>query len=173
MTKDNMRLSFLKYKTKSMLRRNHALRASLPYKQALNVGIVFTINDKAKHMDVKDFIKKLQQDGKRVTVITYLPRDKFNYEFMFDFFTNKDISFWGNITSVVANRFADTEFDLLYYLDDEPNPMLMNLIARSKARCRIGQFWENREPFFELMIENKSGVKGLIDAMYRYTQVLQ
>lgn len=172
MTQEKMRLRFLKYKTKSFLRKNNSVRASLPYKQALNVGVIFTIDDKAKHAEVKDFIKRLQHDGKRVTVMTFLPRDKFNYEFMFEFFTTKDVSFWGNITSVVANRFADQEFDLLYYLDHEPNPLLMNLIARSKARCRIGQFWENREPFFEMMIENKGDVKSLIDAMYRYTRAL-
>lgn len=173
MTQDTMRLSFLKYKTKSLLRRNRSVRASLPYRQALNIGLIFTIDDKAKHAEVKDFIKKLQADGKRVTVITYLPKDKFNYEFMFDFFTSKEVSFWGKITSDIANRFADTEFDLLYYLDDEPNPLLLNLIAKSKARCRVGQFWLNREPFFEMMIENRAGIKGLIDAMYRYTHTLR
>ncbi|SRR5690606_31877640 len=173
MTQHTMRLSFLKYKTKSYLKRNRSIRASLPYKQALNIGIIFTVEDKAKHTEIKEFVKRLQMDGKRVTVMTYLPRDKFNYEFMFDFFTRKDVSFWGNITSPAANRFADTQFDLLYYLDPEPNPMIMNLIAKSKARCRIGQFWEKLEPYFELMIENKSGIKTLIDAMYRYTLVLR
>ena len=173
MTDTPMRLSFLKFKTKTYLKRNKAIRASLPYKHALNIGVVFSVEDKRKHDEIKDFIKRLEQDGKKVTVISFLPKNKDNYEFLFDFFTDNDLSFWGNITSSNASRFADTPFDLLYYLDISPNPLILNLMARSQAKCRIGKFWEKREPFFEMMIESKNGTRSLIDAMYRYTRVLK
>lgn len=173
MSEKEMRLSFLKYKTKSYLKRNSSIRVSLPYKQSMNVGVIFTVEDKAKHDDIKNFVKRLQQDGKKVTVISFLPNDKFNYEFLFDFFTHKDLSFWGNITSPTADKFANADFDLLYYLDNEPNALILNLIARSKAKCRVGKFWQDREPFFEMMIESRNGVRSLIDAMYQYTHVLR
>ena len=173
MTETPMRLSFLKYKTKSYLKRNNAIRVSLPYKQALNVGVIFSVEDRGKHDEIKDFIKRLEHDGKKVTVMSFLPHHKDNYEFLFDFFTEKDLSFWGNITSPGATRFADTPFDFLYYLDTDPNAFILNLIARSNARCRIGKFWANRESFFEMMIESANGTHGLIDAMYRYTSVLR
>ncbi len=168
-----MRLSFLKYKTLSYLRKNRAIRASLPYKHAQHIGIIFSVEDRSKHDQIKEFVKRLEQDGKRVSVISFLPKNKDNYEFMYDFFTDADLSFWGNITSANAMRFAETPFDLLYYIDTTPNPLIMNLMARSNAKCRVGKFWERREPFFELMIENKDGTRSLIDAMYRYTRVLR
>jgi hypothetical protein len=168
-----MKLSFLKYKTESFLKRNKSLRANIPYKQTRTVGIIFTVEDKAKHSDIKDLIKRLEQDGKKVTVISYLPKDKANYEFLFDFFTDKDLSFWGNITSSVASRFADEPFDILYYLDTDPNPLILNLIAKSKAHLRVGKYWQNSQPFFELMIESEQGTKSLIEQMLKYTRALK
>ena len=168
-----MKFSFLKLKTNSFLKRNQAIRASLPYKQALSAGVIFTVEDKMKHEEVKEFVRHLEHDGKTVKVISFLPKNKDNYEFMFDFFTENDLTFWGNINSSGALKFAETPFDFLYCLDTTPNPLIMNLIAQSKAKCRVGKFWYNTEPFFELMIESQNGHKSLIESMYRYTKALK
>ena len=168
-----MKLSFLKYKTNTYLKRNKALRISLPYKQAISIGIIFSVEDKAKHDEVKDFIRRLEQDGKQVQVICFLPKNKDNYEFMFDFFTDKDLSVWGTLNSANASRFADVHFDLLYYLDTIPNPLILNLLARSKAKCRVGKFWEKNQAFFEMMIESRDDTRSLIDVMLKYTRALR
>jgi hypothetical protein len=168
-----MKLSFLKLKTNSFLKKNKALRISLPYTQAHNIGILFSVEDKTKHDEVKDLIRHLEQDGKHVKVVCFLPKNKDNYEFMFDFFTDKDLSFWGNITSSTATNFADTAFDFLFYLDTTPNPLILNLIARSNARCRIGKYWDRGQPFFEMMIESNNGTRTLIETMYQYTKALR
>lgn len=166
-------VNFLNINTKSLLKRNKSLRGSLPYKEAMKVGIVFTVEDKQKHEQIKELIKKLEQDNKKVNVICFLPRDKQNYEFLFDFFTEKDVSFWGNLTSQNALKFSDISFDYLYYLDTEPNSLILNLLARSKAKCRMGSFWEEGSNFLEFMIENKNGTKGLIDGLHKYSSLLK
>lgn len=166
-------LNLLKFKTNSYLRRNKSLRASLPYKQALNIGIVFTVEDRFKHESVKSFIKKLEDEGKKVSVVTFLPRDKQSYEFKFDYFTERDVSFWGSITAPAAVAFSEKPFDYLFCLDTEPNPLILNLLARSKARCRVGKHFENAEPFFELMIGTSRRPEGLMDEMLNYTSLLR
>jgi hypothetical protein len=168
-----MKLSLLKMKTSSFLKKNKAIRVSLPYKQALSVGVIFSVEDKSKHDEIKDFVKRLEQDGKQVVVMSFLPQNKDNYEFMYDFFTEKDLTFWGTLTSNAALKFADMPFDLLYYIDTSPNPYILNLLARSKAKCRVGKFWESGTPYFEMMIENKNGNHSLIDTMYKYTRGLK
>ena len=168
-----MKLSLLKMKTNSFLKKNKSIRVSLPYKQALSVGIIFSVEDKSKHDEIKDFVKRLEHDGKQVVVMSFLPKNKDNYEFMYDFFTDKDMTFWGTLTSNAALKFADLPFDLLYYIDTTPNPYILNLLARSKAKCRVGKFWEKSESFFEMMIENKNGTHALIDTMYKYTRALK
>ncbi|MEO7992169.1 MAG: hypothetical protein ABI663_21640 [Chryseolinea sp.] len=168
-----MKLTFLKLRTNSSLKRNKTLRANLPYKQAHKIGIIFSVEDKIKHDAIKELIKKFEHDGKQVQVIEFLPDKKENYEFLFDFFSDKDLSFWGSITSENALKFSDTPFDFLYYIDATPNPLVMNLLARSKSKCRVGKFWDENSAFFELMIESNGNTRVLIDNMYTYTSQLK
>ena len=168
-----MKMSFLKMRTNSQLKKNKTVRGNIPYKQATTVGILFSVEDKRKHDDIKELIHKLEHDGKKVQVMSFLPNKKENYEFMFDFFTTKDISFFGQITSDHAMKFSETPFDYLFCIDAEPNPMILNLVARSKAKCRVGKYREEATPFFEFMIDNVGPIKGLMDGMYTYTTQLK
>ena len=167
------KMNFLRMRTLKALRKNGSLRASLPYKLAHNIGIMFSVEDKQKHLDIKEFIHHLEQDGKKVQVLEYLPLKKENYEFKFDFFTINDLNFWGKLNSETAIKFSETPFDYLFYIDKEPNPLALYLLATSKAKCRIGRFSENENPFFEMMIEQNGTTKGLIDTMYKYTKQLR
>jgi hypothetical protein len=169
-----MKLTFLKIKTNSYLKKNRSLRASLPYMQASKVGIIFTVEDKMKHDKVKEFIKNLERDGKQAKVICFLPRDKQNYEFLFDFFTEKELSLFGNIDSECAKLFTETPFDFLFYFDTEPNPLILNLIAKSKAKCRVGKHWDGSEGFFEMMVETGNpDPKAFIDTVSKYARGLK
>ncbi|MBI1768197.1 MAG: hypothetical protein HYR67_07465 [Bacteroidetes bacterium] len=166
-------MNFLRMRTRKALKKNNALRTSLPYQQAHNVGVLFTVEDKQKHLDVKEFIHLLEQDGKKVQVLEYLPLRKENYEFKFDFFTIKDLTFWGNINSTQAQKFLETPFDYLFYIDKEPNPLALYLLAASKAHCRVGRFVDKDEPFFEMMIGQNGTTKGLIETMYKYAKQIR
>lgn len=164
---------FLKWRTLSALKKNQGIRTSIPYRQAKNVGIIFSVEDRAKHDAVKDFIKQLELDEKKVTVLEFLPSKKENYEFLFDFFTVKDLTFWGKIDSIKADRFIESPFDYVFYVDSSPNPLIINLLARSKGHCRIGRFTESESSCFELMIQSNGSAKSLIDNMYKYTKQLK
>lgn len=145
----------------------------MAFKKATSVGVLFTIEDRTKHDAVKDLVKKLEADGKAVKALAFLPEKKENFEFLFDYFTVKDISFWGILQSTDALKFSDTPFDFLYCLDEDPNVMVLNLLARSKAKCRIGKYKEENEPYYELMIESKNGIKSLIEGELRYSRELR
>ncbi len=90
---------------------------------------MFSVEDKQKHLDVKEFIHHLEEDGKKVQVLEYLPLKKENYEFKFDFFTINDVNFWGRINSDWHLKFSETPFDYLFYIDKEPNPLALYLLA--------------------------------------------
>jgi len=145
----------------------------MPYQQAVSIGVIFTVEDKQKHESVKEFVHQLERDGKKVQVLEFLPEKKINHDFKFDFFTIKDVSFWGSIEAPNALKFADTPFDYIFCIDTESNPLILNLLAHSKAHCRIGKFSETESRFFELMIEQDGSNKGLIEAMYNYTSKLR
>jgi len=168
-----MKFKFLKYKTKSFLKNNKTLRFNQAYQESVTIGVIFTMEDRQKHEYIKDFIRKMEHDGKKVKALAYLPPDQENYEFLFDFFTAREISFWGNIRATSAVEFSDTSFDFLIYLDTSPNALILNLVAKSKAKCRVGKFWKDTEPYFEMMIESNGNAKALIDHLYQYTTALK
>jgi hypothetical protein len=168
-----MKLKFLKGRTSRQLRKNKTPRTSIPYKKAQTIGIIFTIEDRQKHDQVKEFIHKLEQDGKKVKVIAFLPAKRENHEFLFDFFTAKDVSFWGKITSHHALKFTEESFDYLCCLDTDPNPLLLYVLARSRAKCRVGRYWVTGEPYFELMINSVKNTHSLIEGIYKYATQLK
>ena len=168
-----MKFKFLKFRTRSYLKSNQTLRYNEAYKKAVSIGLIFTVEDRQKHDLIKSLIRKFEHDGKKVKTLGYLPPNQENYEFLFDFFTYREVSFWGTITAASATAFAESPFDFLIYLDSTPNDLILNLVARSKAKCRIGKFWKDGEPFFEMMIETNGDNKAFMDEIYRYTTSLR
>lgn len=166
-------MKFLRWRTNSALRKNRSPRASTPWRKSNLVGIIFSVEDRQKHDDIKEFVKALELEGKTVKVLEFLPKKKENYEFLYDFFTIQDLSFWGKIDNEAARKFMDTPFDYLFYIDETPNPLVLNLLAQSRAHCRVGRYNEGFEPFFELMINAQGTAKGLIDNMFKYTKQLR
>ncbi|MCX8491673.1 MAG: hypothetical protein ORN54_11455 [Cyclobacteriaceae bacterium] len=166
-------MNLLKMRTRSALRKNQSLRYSIPYKQAKSVGIVFSIKDQQTSTDIKEFIHILEQDGKQVKVLEFLPTKKENYESLFDFFSIEDLSFLGKINSEHAINFSKTSFDFLFYVDVNSNSLVLDLLARSKAHCRIGRYCEEESPYFEMMIKQEGTSKGLIETMYKYAKQLR
>jgi hypothetical protein len=168
-----MKLNLLKYRTKLYLKKNRSRRSSLPYGSAKTAGIIFTVEDKQKHFAVKDFIKRLEGDGKHTQVLEFLPDHAENFEFKFDFFMAKDISFLGALQSENAIQFSEAPFDFLFYLDLTPNPMILHLLARSNAKCRVGGFWEDGDKYLDLMVNAVPNTPALLDALYKYVREIR
>jgi hypothetical protein len=165
--------TFLRWRTNNARKKNKSIRASLPYPQAMSIGVLFTVEDKAKHDEVKRLVKVLETEGKKVRVLEFLPRKKENYDFLFDFFTIDELSFWGSLQSDKALHFADTTFDYLFNLDTEPKDLIDYLLARSKAHCRVGVYHEDHTVDFELMIRKNGDQHSLADNMHRYVAQLR
>jgi hypothetical protein len=167
------KLNFLHLRTRALLKKNKTNRGSVPYTQAQVVGIVFTVEDRKKHEEVKEFAKHMEKDGKTVRVLEFLPTGKENYDFLYSFFTEKQINFWGAIQSPEVQRFCEQRFDYLFHLDNENSPVFQYLLARSKAHCRVGKFREHENAFYELMIDSKGSYKELFASIYNYTKQLR
>ncbi len=164
----------LSYKTKGLVKKNQVIRSSMAYNQVNTVGILFTVDTREKHEIIKHLVKQLETDGKKVEVLSYLPKKKENHEFLFDFFTANDLSFWGNYTSEAVLKFVEKPFDYLFYIDEQSNLLIRNLLAMSKAKCRVAKYDNCNEQFSEMMVQvpGKNQMKHLVDEMYRYTKIL-
>ena len=165
--------TFVKYRTSSQLKRNKSVRKSVAYEQAGKVGIVYTAEDLKKHDVVKELVKKFENDGKKVDVLSFLPKDIQNFEFRFAFFTAKDINLFGSVKSEEVRSFTEKHFNYLLYLDFESDPLLRYVLAMSKAECRVGNFEEVNRPFCDLMVApQQPNYKSLAHEMFKYIRIL-
>lgn len=170
-----IRDGILTFKTKQILEKNKVQRQSVEYKKAWEVGILYSVEDLEKHELIKNFVRLLEKDVKKVEVLTFLDKDKENLEFRYNFFTVGDFSFWGEPIADSIKKFIEKKFDFLLYLDVDTNIYMENILARSQANCRIGGYYENKQNYFELMVNVKENdqIRHLIDQMYHYIKILR
>lgn len=163
------RQRFLQWSTHKALKRNSYPRASIPFSQAVRLGVLFTVEDKEKHDRVKNFVRQLEHQGKQVTVLEYLPEKRENYEFLYDFFSIQDLGFWGSLHSDKANEFMRQPFDYLFCLDTQPHHLIRHILAKSRAHCRVGNYSQEGTEYFEFMIASQNQLARLVDGMLQYT----
>ncbi len=147
--------NFIKRKTRKLLKKNNVKRTSINYEDAKCIGILFTITNRKKHTEVRNFIKKLKTDGKEVEVLCLLGTGKENYDFVFDYFTKKEFTFFGRTTSPSLNSFIQKKFDYVFHLDTSLGLFMENSLATSQAKCRVGIYQEGKDSFYELMFKTK------------------
>lgn len=164
----------IQWKTRSFVKKQKKEKVTIGYKQAMHVGVIFTIEDEKKHEEVKKFINDLIQEDKKVEVMAFLGKGKENHEFKFEFFTEKDFTFNGDINGRQLITFTSKPFDYLICLDLKPNLYIENILSRSKAKCRIGHFnGPSSNDFFELMISingQEPSLRSLYEQIFHYTK---
>jgi hypothetical protein len=97
-----------------------------------------------------------------------------NYDFRYDYITSKDVGFWGKMQSSSALQFAEHRFDYLFYLDLKNNLYLENVLAMSRANCRIGFYKKSNDNLLDLMIQvnGSASIESAIDQIMYYTRKL-
>lgn len=148
-------------------------RGPVNYKNAVWIGILYSVQDRAKHDAITNFVERLQEEDKKVEVMTFLGKNKDNYDFKYDFFSAEHISLLGKINAPSVKEFVQKKFDLLFYLDYEQNQYLEPVLVLSQAKCRVGRLGkETKRELFELMIKTEMGsITHLIEQLHHYTKI--
>lgn len=165
--------AIINFRITRALKHEKIARRSIGYEKAHHIGVVFTVGDAQKHRFIKSLIKKLENDGKKVDVISFLGENQENHEFKFDFFTEKDVSILGAFKTENVIRFIEASYDYLFHVDMEPNIFVEHLMAKSAALCRIGYYCENKKNVYEMMVKTKDhNIEELVNQLYHYTSSL-
>ncbi len=150
------------------------LRRTPNYDQASLIGILLRTEDPAMVQSIEKFVQKLTNEHKKVTILVYTPASTNVVEFQFQHYllTEKEIDNWGNIHSEVTETFINQPFDYLYCLNKEEESIFQYILAKSKAKCRIGRYGKESELFFEMMIDQKpeQGIDIFIEHALHYTK---
>lgn len=162
--------------TKWTLYRNKTSRVSPAYGDAEKVGILYTYENKQKHLQVINFARQLKKQYRHVSVLCYLPNHQLDYDYKTLTLSPEDISITGHINDKKAADFLSLAFDYLYLVNLNQDKIINYLLSISNAKCRVGFYTPNQANFFELMINlppEKWDIEFLIQQMFNYTQKIQ
>jgi len=165
----------LSWRTARIARRNQSPRVSTPYKDAMLIGIIFSVVDRPKHDAITKVEKEMAEAGKKVKVLSFLGKGKDNYDFKYDFFTENDVNIAGKINAKNVHEFAQTRFDYLFCVDIAPTGWMESVLAMSRAKCRVGPYTNgNLSGCYELMIKVKDDYNSaqLFEKMLYYVKKL-
>jgi len=147
---------FIQYKTKRAGIKNMLFRKNISFGMAKKIGVLFTIEDVGKHNAAKKFINELKSENKEIEILAFLPKGRDNHEFLYNFFTKKDYSYFGKLNNDHALEFINTPFDLLFCLDFSANIFIQNILALSKAKCRVGNYSVTHQSQLELLVKPRA-----------------
>ncbi len=165
----------LRWQNRKLLRQGTGGRSPVPFSMAKDIGVLFSDQFSAEAGAINDFIRQLQQDGKRVRALTYFERPHSNpYAFKFDYFTKKELTPLGHIRNEKVDQFTGFSFDYLFCINGEDFLPFDIIMQRSKARFRVGTYVPDKEKYFEVMVKVAAGepLPALINQMYQYTLLL-
>ncbi len=156
------------YKTNKFLRTNYGIRSSVSYAESGHIGIIYSNDSPEMTTQVEKFHALIKGDDKKIKVLAY-ERDVQVKHLPFQSFSRKDVTFWGNYRNPSVDNFADIAFDFLICLDVNPGNIIQNLLAKSKAKCRVGicNDFESYNKHFELIIQSASELNN-VDSVYEY-----
>ncbi len=152
-------------------------RHTLNYEDTEQIGVLFLTRNEKMFRFINRFYEKIKADGKSFDALTFdYDIRQSPYIFPYSFFKVQDISLFGKIKSSVVEEFINKEFDYLYCVTVEPDiDMFDQILARSKAKCRVGNYREDKSDLYEMMIRlnGDEDIDKLIAQMLKRTQAIR
>src|SRR5690554_8171783 len=75
------------------------------------------------------------------------------HKLKYDYFDKSEVNWRMEPISSQATKFVETEYDILIDLEREPVLPLQFILARSRARFKVGYFGTGRSEYYDLMID--------------------
>ncbi|HMU15386.1 MAG: hypothetical protein JST41_09010 [Bacteroidetes bacterium] len=134
--------------------------------RCVKVGIVYLATDEKAHLDVRNYVKKLKEDLGLVKIqcIGYFDGKELPFhlhaKLNFDAFCQKDLNWYRIPSGNVVDNFIAEEHDVLLDLTLDDHLPLRYIVAKSRARFKVGRFSEGNKRFLDMMIDT-AGARSL------------
>jgi len=142
------------------------------------VGILFDASNPEDYELVKRYVVYLREHTKKVKVIGFfstknipsLTYSKLEY----DFFSLKELNWFGKPNTHIIENFINEEYDLLIDLNIHDHFALKYISALSKAKFKVGKFKEGDEQIYDMMIDadNTQKLKYFLRQVDTYISML-
>lgn len=128
------------------------------FKEIKSVGILVDATKPEDFELVKRYVLYLREHRKRVKVVGFfnskqIPDMAFS-KLEYDFFSLKELNWFGKPSSIFIQNFIDEEYDLLIDLNVQNLFPLKYISALSKANFKVGKYLKNDLEIFDMMIDS-------------------
>ena len=164
-----IRRIILKIKTAIALKKNVTIRVSDAYKEAKHIGLLYSLDKNRPKEMLDDLIAKFESDHKKVSTMAFVPVAAKLSDLGYAYFNERDLNAKGNWSKDSVSQFRNEPFDFLVSLDWSQNKYTQNILAGSKAKCRVGRYEEGKNQYFEMMINpNDEKYATYLEQVYHY-----
>jgi hypothetical protein len=169
---------------KEWLGRRALLREDMPDRKPVprnladagKVGIVYLATDEAAYNHVRNYVKKVKEELgiHRIQCIGYVDQKDLPHfmipKLNFDPFCQKDLNWYRIPGGNTVNNFIAEEFEILIDLSLQDYLPVQYIVAKSRARFKVGRYSENGKRFLDMMIDMAGGqsLPQLITQVDRY-----
>ena len=153
-------------------------RAVVNLNEAKTIGVVYAVNSEETYKIVETFVKSLKTKDRYIHILGYIPVKYFPPYIIptlaTDYFTGKDINWFGKPVNAYVTDFLKREFDIIINLCMEDNYTLQYICGLSKASFKVGISGEGNTDYYDFMIEAKAGlpVEDFIKEIIHYLTII-
>lgn len=133
-------------------------KAFLNLEESKTIGILFAFDTPDNFELLKKYVGYLKDHKKKVKAFGYVDADTepggLSYSKVeFEFFTRKDLNWYGRPTNVYTQNFMEEERDVLIDLNLEDVVPLKFMAAKSNSRFKIGKLSAENKKYYDMLIE--------------------
>lgn len=147
---------YLKLELKDHVREQKPNKFS--FSNAKTVAIIFDAASPEDFELVKRYVLYLREHRKKVKVMGFYPTkripDMTYSKLEYDFFSAKELNWFGKPSAMVVQNFINEEYDLLIDLNISDHFALKYIAALSKASFKVGKYNEKDIELYDMMIDS-------------------
>ena len=147
---------------------------------SVKVGLIYLANDEVAHNQVRNYVKKIKEELglTRIMALGYCEEKVLPHylhpKLNFDVFSLKDLNWYRIPHGNVVQNFISEEYDVLIDLTVHDHLPLQYVLAKSKARFKVGRQSEANAYFLDMMIDTAGAdsLPQLIGNVDRYLMMI-
>jgi len=171
--------SIARYYLINKIKKNTREKRFISLKDAKDIGILYLFTNEQDYTAISKFVKLLQDQNKKVKALGFVKRKHLTNRFLpklsYDFFSQKDINWYGKPSNIFIKDFIEKDFDIIIDMSLHDNYPLQYISGVSKARLKVGRFEKNNLDIYDVMIQLEKNTKldKYINEVHYYLSILK
>ena len=148
-------------------------------KQSIYIGIIYDASNEDGYKKVKNWVKILKEDKKKVKALGYINTNTFQAHHLskldFDFHSAADLNWYNHSKSSIIHNFVNEKFDILLDLNFDDCKPAYYIAALSQSPFKVGKLSPQNKLSHDLLIDiskHNNNMDYFITQAYYYLQLI-